>query len=402
MSVATPIRIEIIAGEISGDLLGASVMAALKLAVGSDDVYFSGIGGSYMQAEGLRSHFPMQELSLMGLAEVLPHIVSVQRRIRETATRIEQDRPDAVLTIDAPGFCFRVAKRLKARSVAVPIIHMVAPQTWAWREGRAAKLNRYIDHLLALLPFEAPIFEAHGLHTTFVGHPLVERAGTLVAGDATSGFRLRHGLSDDAPVLLALPGSRFSEVRRLLPVLGQAVDTMARTLPSLVVAIPTVAVVAEEVRTAAAQWAAPSIVIEERNQHGEAFAAGAAAIAASGTVVLELALWQVPTVVIYRANPITVAVVRKMLRTEFVALPNILSGREVMPELIQEDCRPDKICRHVLRLLTDKTAHAEQQSALAVISGMLGANEAIQPSERAAQAVLDTIKQNRISLAELS
>lgn len=383
-------HIKLIAGEVSGDFLGAALMAALRRETGGE-VRFSGVGGDRMAAAGLDSLFSIEDISVMGLAEVLPRAAMLLRRIRQTVADINADPPDALVSIDAPGFNFRVAKRLKARGFAAPVIHMVAPQTWAWRERRAAHLKDHIDHLLALLPFEPPLFAAHGLQTTFVGHPIVERVAAARANSGAADFRARHGIAAKAPLLLVLPGSRSGETRRLLPVLEGAVARMTARLPGLTLAAPTVPAVAARVRDAMAGWAAPAIVLEDREQHAAAFAAADGAVAASGTILLELALWGVPTVVVYRAHPLTAAIVRRLLRTPYVALPNILSGREVMPELLQENCRAEAVAEAMRYLFEHEEARQAQRAALASVGEMLGAARTPLPSGRAAQAILSTI-----------
>jgi len=289
----------LIAGEASGDNLGARLMAALKRRMGNR-VRFAGVGGTAMAREGLGSLFPMGELSLMGLAEILPHLPRLLRRLGETAAEVARLRPRVVVTIDSPEFSFRVARRIA--DLGIPRVHYVAPQVWAWRAGRARKLAGTVDHLMALLPFEPPYFEDAGLPCDFVGHPVIE-AG-VDRGDGAA-FRARHGIAPEATVISVLPGSRHTEVRRLLPVFAGAVELLTRERPDLAVAVATVEAVRDEVTAAVRAWSRPGIVVTDPAEKYDAFAASRAAIAKSGTVTLELALAGVPMVVCYKVCAIT-------------------------------------------------------------------------------------------------
>ena len=339
-----------------------------------------------MAGEGLDSLFPISDLSVMGLAEVLPRVPLLLRRLAETAAHVRAARPDALITIDAPGFSFRLAKRLAG--AGVPLIHYVAPQVWAWRPGRARHLAGRIDHLLALLPFEPEFFREYDLPCEFVGHPVIE--GVAEAPGDGAGFRRSIGAPDDAPLLAMLPGSRVGEAGRLLPVFAQVAALLHAARPNLRIVMPTVEQVAGVVAAAVASWPMPTHVVEGSQRRADAFAAADAALAASGTVSLELALRRIPTVVAYRTNPITAVLVRRMLTIPHVALPNILAKAEVMPEFLQENCRPDAIAHALGRLLDDPEQRAAQQKALAHIAEMLGQGGTL-PSLRAADAVLKII-----------
>ncbi|MBM3951070.1 MAG: lipid-A-disaccharide synthase [Rhodospirillales bacterium] len=373
----------LVAGEPSGDALGARLMAALKSKTGSR-VRFAGVGGEKMAAEGLVSLFPMREIAVMGLLEVLPRIPNILARIDETVERAEHYNPDAVVTIDSPDFSFRVARRLKG--LDFPLIHYVAPTVWAWRPGRARKIARFLDRLIALLPFEPPYFEREGLACTFVGHPVLESgAGT---GDG-KGFRARHDIPTDAPVLCVLPGSRRSEVRALLAPMGVAVRRVARDVEGLRVIVPTLSTVADDVRTATAAW--PGIrVVEGEHEKYDAFAAADAALAASGTVSLELAMAGLPHAIAYKVNPITAWIARRLIRVRFVNLVNLVLERAAVPELLQEDCTGERLAETALRLLRDKDARKTQTDAFTEALRRLGQEQGI-PSERAAEVVLEAI-----------
>lgn len=371
----------LVAGEASGDILGARLMQALKRR--RTDIRFAGVGGERMTAEGMDSLFPMQELSLFGLVEVLPHIPKLRRRLAETVEAVARQRPDVVVTIDSPGFNRRLARSLKP--LGIPLIHYVAPSVWAYRPGRAVKFSRLFDHLLALLPFEPPYFEKVGLDCTHVGHPAVEEAEERGDGAA---FRAAHGIAADAPLLLALPGSRRGEVERHLPVIGDAVARLKTRFPNLHVAVPTVAALEETVAEALRKWAVPATLVKGAAAKQDAFAAADLAIAASGTVTVELAVAGVPMVVIYRTNPVTAWIARRLLKISYVSLINLVLDREAVPELLQQDCTAEAVARTATALLSDDAARADQVKALAEGTRRLGADGA-KPSDRAAAVVLD-------------
>jgi lipid-A-disaccharide synthase len=375
----------LIAGEPSGDALGARLMAALKR-IGPSDLRFAGIGGERMTVEGLTSLFPMSDLSVMGLAEVVPRIPRLLGRMRETARAIREMRPDAVVTIDAPDFCKGVWKRLGRRD-RPKLIHYVAPTVWAWRPGRARKLARRIDRLMCLLPFEPPYFEKERLAASFVGHPVLESGGDKGDGPA---FRRRHRIPDDVKLLCVLPGSRRGEVKRMLPVFTETVAILRKKFLNLAIVMPTVATVAEDVTAAASRFGQPVLVVEGDTEKYDAMAASDAALAASGTVALELGLARVPAVIAYRVNPLTAAVVRRMIKVRFATLTNLLLDREAVPELIQEDCRPDRLAVEVTLMIEDRAVRAAQMEASAKALALLGAG-GIPPSERAARVVLAEI-----------
>ena len=375
----------LVAGEASGDVLGAKLIAALRQRYGGE-LRFSGVSGPRMAAEGLDSLFPISDLSVMGLAEIFPRVPLLLRRLRETTAHVKAVRPAALITIDAPGFSFRLAKRLAG--AGVPLIHYVAPQVWAWRPGRARHLAEQIDHLLALLPFEPDFFSGYGLPCEFVGHPVIEEVAAA-PGDGP-GFRLRLGLPADALVLAMLPGSRLGEASRLLPVFASVAALLYAARPNLQVVIPTVEQVAGLVAASLRSWPMPTHLIEGAPDRADAFAAADVALAASGTVSLELALRRIPTVVAYRTNPLTAVLVRRMLTVPYVALPNILANRAVMPEFLQEACRPGPIAGALAKFLDDPAQRARQRDALVGIAEMLGRG-GIPPSLRAADAVLQVI-----------
>ena len=378
-------RIMLVAGEPSGDALGAHLMAALRLRT-LGRVEFYGIGGEQMEQQGLRSLFPMRELSVMGLVEVLPKVPRLLARIRETADAARMLRPDALVTIDAPGFNFRLARRLT--DAGFPLIHMVAPTVWAWRQGRARRIAKFLDHLLVLLPFEPAWFTPHGLHTTFVGHPVLESGADRGHGPQ---FRARHGIAADAPLLCILPGSRQGEIRRHLPVFGAAVNRLQARIAGLQLVVPTLPAIEAEVRDAVASWGLPSIVTTLAAEKFDAMAAADAALAASGTVALELALAGTPSVVAYKVNALTALVARRLIKVRYVNLVNIILDRPVVPELLQQDCTPARLAAAVERVMIDRDMRAAQREAITAVATALGRG-GDPPSLRAADAVLHAIE----------
>ncbi|PWC95603.1 lipid-A-disaccharide synthase [Azospirillum sp. TSO5] len=382
----------LIAGEPSGDALGARLMAAAKRLTGGK-VRFVGIGGEKMMAEGLVSLFPMAELTLFGIFELLPHLPNLIRRIDQTVAEIIRIRPDAVVGIDSPGFTVRVAKKVRAAAPAIPLIHYVAPTVWAWKPKRAAKYAAIYDHLLAVLPFEPPYFEREGLACTFVGHSVVE--GGAGKGDG-AGFRNRHGIASTDRVVAVLPGSRKGEVSRLLPDFRATLERLQSSHPTLVAVVPTVATVRDRVAAAIADWPVRTVLVEGDAEKYDAFAAAEAALAASGTVSLELALARLPTVIAYRLNPVTVALYRRLIRVKYVNLVNLMLDRMLVPELLQQDCRPDRLATELGRLLDDPAARQVQINGVAEVARWLGQGDT-PPSERAARTILNVVAERRLN-----
>jgi lipid-A-disaccharide synthase len=372
--------IYLVAGEQSGDVLGARLMAALR--AGRPGLRFAGIGGPRMAEQGLESLFPLQELAVMGLLEVLPRLRRLGRRLREAEADVRARRPGVLVTIDSPGFTLRLLRRLA--DAGIPRVHYVAPQVWAWRERRVRHFPGLWERLLCLLPFEPDFFARHGLPATFVGHPVLQSGADT--GDAAR-FRARHGLAPEAPVLVLMPGSRRSEVPRLLPVFGATLALLAARVPGLAPVVPVASAVAETVRRAAAAWPVPPLVVTDIDDKHDAYAAASVALTKSGTSTLELALAGVPMAVTYRVNPLTAAIARRLIRVKHVAMVNLLAGREVVPELLQQDCTPERLAATVARLLGDPEEAAEQRRAFREVVARLAAPHGT-PSEAAAGEVL--------------
>ena len=380
-------KLFLVAGEPSGDALGAALMAGLRIL--APGVEFHGIGGPLMEAQGLTSRFPMEELSIMGLMEILPKYRHLKRRIAETADAVAALAPDALITIDSPDFSLRVARLVRAAAPGVTTVHYVAPTVWAWRPGRAAKMAGVIDHVLALFPFEPPYMEAAGMTCDFVGHPVVTEPRATQAEAAA--FRETHMIGPDQPVVLCLPGSRRSEVARLAPRFNEALLRLRDREPGLRVVLPTVRGVSEMVRAMAARWPHPPLVVEAPEDKRAAFAAADLALAASGTVSLELAASRTPMVVAYDMHPLTRFIVGRMLKVDTVTLVNLVSQTRAIPEFLGTECRPGKIARTLAELMENEAARAEQLAAMELTMQRLGeGGEA--PGLRAARSVLQALE----------
>jgi lipid-A-disaccharide synthase len=379
----------LIAGEASGDLLGARLIAALRAA--RPDITFAGVGGDRMAEQEFSSLFPMRELAVMGLAEVLPNIRRLARRLNETTADILARHPAVVVTIDSPGFGLRVAARVRPKGFRV--LHYVAPQVWAWRPGRVKRIATEVDRILALLPFEAPFFEKAGIPVDFVGHSILESGAD--AGDAAR-FRARHGIGQDERVVLVMPGSRRSEVGRLLPVFGAALRLTAQQVPRLRPVVPLAGPVEEAVRAVAADWHPAPILVQDVAEKYDAFAAASAGLIKSGTSSLEVALAGVPMVVGYKLNPLTAIIARRLVKVAHISIVNLLAERRIIPELVQEDCTPEKLSAELVRLLTDPAAAQAQREGFAGVFGLLRPAEGL-PSAAAAAAVLRAIEDRALS-----
>ena len=381
---AEPSDLWLLAGEASGDVLGARLMSALTAQ--RPALRFAGIGGPRMEALGLRSLFPMRELAVMGLAEVLPRVRTLRRRLEQARADIEARRPALVVTIDSPGFALRLLRAIEP--LGVKRVHYVAPQAWAWRESRVRRFPGLWDKLLCLLPFEVAFYARHGIASVFVGHPVLQSGAD--EGDGAR-FRQHHGIGPAAPVVVLMPGSRRNEAPRLLPVFGRMLEIVARRMPDLVAVVPAAPVVAASVQRAAASWAVRPVVVTELSDKHDAYAAASAALTKSGTSTLELALAGVPMAVTYRVNPLTAALARRMIRVEHVAMVNLLAGREVVPELLQDRCTPRLLADTLLGLL-EGGADAQAQrrafgSVLAQLRPPFGS-----PADAAAREVLTLLE----------
>jgi lipid-A-disaccharide synthase len=380
----------LITGEPSGDALGGGLIAALRQRTGGN-LRIAGIGGERMREEGLESLVPLGDLAVAGVAEVLPRAPLILRRVRETVAAVRTLRPDAVVTIDSSGFSWRVAHGLRRRDASLPLIHYVAPMVWAWRAGRARRMARWYDHLMTLLPFEPPYFERVGLSCRYVGHPVLESGADR--GDGAR-FRSTHGLAEDDVLITVLPGSRQAEVRRLLPIFETALDRLQRLIGPFRVAVPTVATVSATVTKAVCSWPGVPIIVSRPDKKYDAFAASRVALAASGSVTLELALARLPMVTAYRLNPLTEKFLQRVLKVRQVNLVNLLLGKPLVAELLGPNCTPERLATALADLITDERVRAEHQQGYYEAMRQLAAG-GVSPSLRAADQILEIIAARR-------
>ncbi|HWX61513.1 lipid-A-disaccharide synthase [Bradyrhizobium sp.] len=382
-------RIFLIATEESGDRLGAGLMKVLRQRLG-DAVTFEGVGGRAMAREGLTSLFPIEELSIMGLAAVVRQLPKLLRLIRQTAEAVVEGAADMLVIIDSPDFTHRVARRVRAHDPSIPIVDYVSPTVWAWRPGRARAMRRYVDHVLALLPFEPEAYrKLRGPPCSYVGHPLIEQIDRLRPNAEEQARR-----NSSPPIVLLLPGSRRSEIAHHLGVFGAALDRLRSDGVTFDVMLPTMPHLEAAVLAGVANWAVvPTIVVGEAEKRA-AFRIAHAALAKSGTVTLELALSGVPMVTAYRLGAAEAFVLRRAIKVNTVILANLVIGREVIPEFLQENCTPEKLAQALSELLSDSALRRDQRDAFATLDAIMSTGNA-SPSARAADIVLATMRKGR-------
>ncbi len=380
------ISIFMVAGEPSGDVLGARLMIGLRSIYADMTIEFHGVGGPLMAEQGLESLFPMDELTVMGIAEVLPQLPNLLKRIQQTAQSAINVQPDAFITIDAPDFSFRVAKKLKASRFSK--IHYVAPSVWAWRAGRAKKLAALYDRVLTLLPFEPAYFEKEGMSADFVGHSIIESGAAHGNSDR---FREKYDISDGGPVLMILPGSRRSEVSRHLPIFKATLDRILKQVPKLQIVIPVVGKSALLVEELVKNWPVNAVLVKDHNDKYDAMAASDGALAASGTVGLELALAKLPCVIAYKMHPLTSYLARRLIKLKYVNLVNILEDNQVVPEYLLEDCLPENLAPALIELLQNERAKDYQINGYKSAVSKLEC-EGVMPGVAAARAVKQEIE----------
>jgi lipid-A-disaccharide synthase len=382
-------RIFLIATEESGDRLGANLMKVLRQRLGGA-VRFEGVGGRAMAREGLSSLFPIEELSIMGLAGVVRQLPKILRLIRQTTDAVLEAPPDMLVIIDSPDFTHRVARRVRARDASIPIIDYVSPSVWAWRPGRARAMRRYVDHVLALLPFEPEAYvRLRGPPCSYVGHPLVEQIATLRPDKAEQGRR------DGAPpVLLVLPGSRRSEIRHHMAVFGATLGRLQAQGVAFELILPTMPHLQEAVGQALKNWPVqPRVVVGETDKKA-AFRVAHAALVKSGTVTLELALSGVPMVAAYRVGSAEAWVLRRAIKTSSIILANLVIGENVVPEFVQQDCTPEKLLQPLAALLSDSPLRRRQAEVFATLDAIMSTGDQ-PPSARATDLVLATMRKAR-------
>ena len=382
-------KIFLIATEESGDRLGANLMKVLRQRLGGA-VRFEGIGGRAMAREGLTSLFPIEELSIIGLAAVVKQLPKILRLIKQTAVAVTEASPDILVIIDSPDFTHRVAKRVRAGDPKIPIVDYVSPSVWAWRPGRARAMLRYVDHVLALLPFEPEAYRRlRGPPCSFVGHPLTEQLVQLRPGPAE-----RQRRDEPPPVLLVLPGSRRSEIRHHMAVFGQALGRLNDAGVAFELLLPTMPHLQEAVAEALKAWPVqPRVVIGEKEKRA-AFRIAHAALAKSGTVTLELALSGVPMVTAYRTGSAEAWILRRAIKVNSVILANLVIGDNVIPEFLQENCTPERLADALRDVLGDSAQRRTQLEAFAKIDQILSTGN-LPPSARAADIVLATMRKAR-------
>jgi lipid-A-disaccharide synthase len=389
--------IYLIAGEESGDALGAALARALTAR--QPGARLAGIGGRAMAAAGIASPFAIDDLSILGVAAIPRRLPTILRRIREAANVVIAARPDALVIIDSPDFTHRVARRVRRAAPSIPIVDYVSPSVWAWRPGRARAMRRYVDCVLAILPFEpAAHLRLGGPPCLYIGHPLIERTVDLRPNAEEKQRRLA-----DPPVILVLPGSRTSELRRLLAIFGMAIARAATQIGPLELILPTMPHLLDQVRAGVASWAVqPRIVVEPADKWA-AFRSAHAALAASGTVTLELALAGIPTVGAYRLSLIEEVIARVMRLPEIstVILANLVLGENVVPEFLQRDCTPEKLADALVPLVFDTPQRRRQLDAFARLDAIMGIGTAT-PSNQAAAIVLDLARRGRRDVAAVS
>jgi lipid-A-disaccharide synthase len=388
-SVDVARKIFLIATEESGDRLGANLMKVLRQRLGGA-VRFEGVGGQAMAREGLTSLFPIEQLSIIGLAAVAKQFPKILRLIRETAAAVTQASPDILVIIDSPDFTHRVARRVRARDPSIPIIDYVSPSVWAWRPGRARAMCAYVDHVLALLPFEPEAYSRlRGPPCSYVGHPLTEQIGMLRPGIDEQ--KRRDG---QPPVLLVLPGSRRSEVKHHMAVFGETLGRLQAAGVAFELILPTMPHLQDAVGQGVESWPVqPRIVIGEAEKRA-AFRIAHAALAKSGTVTLELALAGVPMVTAYKTGAIEAWILLRAIKLQSVILANLVVGENVVPEFLQQDCTPEKLSAALREVLTDSPLRRRQLEAFAKIDKIMSTGNQ-PPSVRAADIVLATLRRYR-------
>jgi len=381
-----PLRVALVAGEHSGDQLGFKLMRALREAW-SGDVTFSGVGGEAMEAEGLKSLFPISDIAVMGILPVLARLPTLMARIRRTAEAVIAARPDVLVIIDSPDFTHRVARRVRAALPRLPIVDYVSPSVWAWRPGRAKAMLTYVDCVLALLPFEPEAYvRLGGPRCVYVGHPLIERLGELRPNtDETCRPVL------EPPLIVVLPGSRRSEVTRLMADFGGALAALRQTVGPFSLILPTLPHIESEVRALAARWPVPPTIVLGEAAKYAAFRAARASLAASGTVTLELALAGVPMVGAYKVSLIEEQL-KYLIKVPSILLPNLILGEHAIPEKLQKDCAPERLAAALAEIVVDGPARSAQLEALSRLDRLMALPDGGAPSAHAARAVLDTIE----------
>lgn len=384
------IKIFIIAGEASGDVLGGKLIFKIKEEIQNNPKFSGkkleifGVGGQNMSDQGLKSLFDMSELSLMGFVEILPHLPKLIKRINQTAKKIIDIKPDIVVTIDSPDFCFRVIKKLNKNPISKEIkkIHFVAPTVWAYREKRAQKIAKLFDLLLVILPFEPPYFEKYGLKTAFVGHPITENKVNV-----QNNFRQKFNIKNDEILICLTPGSRMGEIKRIFPEMIAAMNILSEKYQNLVIAIQTTKKTKIVIKEHLNQFQSKAILVDTQDKI-ELFSSANFAIAKSGTNTLEMAMYKLPMIVTYKVNFLTYCLVKMMIKIKFANLINLILNREIIPEMIQQNCSGPKLAEKLEYLIKNPTIQKNQIEEAQKVLKILGMDSEESPSSKAAKAIL--------------
>ena len=375
----------LVAGEESGDRLGAALISAIRERT-QGKAHFSGVGGAHMAAEGVPSLFPLGDLAIVGFSSIPAMLSKILRRIREAADAVIAAKPDVLVIIDSPEFSHRVARRVRERAPNIPIVDYVCPSVWAWRPGRARAMRAYVDHVLALLPFEPKAMnDLGGPPCTFVGHPLSERLVYLRPNELEA--RLRQA---DPPLVLVLPGSRTGEIRRMAPVFGSAMARVVEQYGPLEAVVPAVPRLADAVRAAVAAWPIPARITTDPDEKHEAFRTARAALTKSGTSTLELALAGVPMVAAYKVSLLEEIVGSILIHAPSAILANLVLDKNVVPEFLQRDCTADRLAAALVPLLGDTPDRRKQIEAFSQLDDIMEIEKAT-PSAHAASLVLEAV-----------
>ena len=384
--MGSPRKIFLIATEPSGDHLGAALMKELHHRLGNE-VVFAGIGGREMEEQGIVSLFPIDDLAIVGFAAVAQQLPMLLRRIREAASAVVQARPDILVIIDSPDFTHRVAKKVRQAVPSIPIVDYVSPTVWVWRPGRARAMTRYVDHVLAVLPFEPDVhLNLGGPACTYIGHPLIERLDTL-RPDAEEARRRKT----PPPVLVLLPGSRRGEIRHHMPVFGETLASLREQGLAVEAVLPTLPHLLDAVNEAVAQWPIRPRIVTTEAEKQSAFRNARAALAKSGTVTLELALAGVPMVTLYRGGAVEAWIARRVVRVSSIILANLVIGENVIPEFHQEECTVQNLAPALLSVLNDTPQRRHQLEAFAKLDRIMDTGGR-SPSEQAADVILREMK----------
>jgi lipid-A-disaccharide synthase len=390
--MSAPLRVYVVTGELSGDRLGAHLSRALR-DLYPEGVIVRGVTGAAMEAEGVERLFSVTELALMGPKAVIPKIPLILRRLRDISIDIKAFKPDVLVLVDAPDFTRMVAKRVRKQLPTLPIVKYVAPQIWAWRTWRGKKMRAYLDHVLALLPFEPAFYARVGApEATYVGHPAYETRDRLRP-------RLgEHRPEGAPPQILILPGSRSSEVGRLMGPFGETIAALSQRIGPLTPIIPAVPHLAANIRELAKNWPVPPLIVEGDSEKERAFRTSRVALAASGTVTLELAIAGIPSIVAYRVERWIEPILRRLIKVESIVLANLVLGEKIMPEFLQDAVIPADMADTLAALVADGPERARQSQAFAGIDALMSLGTQT-PSERAARTVLDVVERFRAARA---